>query len=108
MKHTKGEWTYSPKHRHADNKRRQIETPRYNICELYNWPDGDEEQEANARLIAAAPSLLAALQQLKDAFIHIEGNKRGNQAKTDMIKYNDDVKDALNNARTILDKATQP
>ncbi len=64
-----------------------------------------EEAQANARLIAAAPELLAALQQLKDAFIHIEGNRKGNQAKTDIIKYNDDVRDALNNARIILDKA---
>jgi hypothetical protein len=27
------------------------------------WPDGNEEQEANARLIAAAPELLEALKQ---------------------------------------------
>ncbi len=70
-------------------------------------PDGasKEERVANMRLIAAAPELLEALKQLKDAFIHIEGNQKGNQAKTDIIKYNDDVKDALNNARIILDKA---
>jgi len=72
------------------------------IAEVNEYP---KEREANAKLIASAPDLLKALQQLQAAFIHIEGNKKGNQAKTDIIKYNDDVKEALNNARVVINKA---
>jgi hypothetical protein len=40
------------------------------ICEI--WQRGDEEQEqANARLIAAAPDLLAALQACDEAMAYM-------------------------------------
>ena len=32
------------------------------LCSRYQWPERAEEMEANARLIAAAPDLLEALQ----------------------------------------------
>jgi hypothetical protein len=34
------------------------------IARLPEWPDNQAEAEANARLIAAAPEMLAALQSL--------------------------------------------
>ena len=59
-----------------------------------------------AALIAAAPDLLDACKRMMDAFIHTEGNKRGNQAKTDIIKYNQPhVSGALNRARHAIAKA---
>lgn len=65
------------------------------------------ESEANARLIAAAPELLEALEALTDSFIHTHGNDKGNKAKTYMIQFNDDVRDALNAARAAIAKATE-
>ena len=68
------------------------------------------ESEANARLITAAPELLdalyRALTKLYSSSQH-DGNGRtkGNQAKTDIIKYNDDVKVALTAARLAIAKA---
>ena len=54
-------------------------------------------------LVATKAELLEALQGLRDAFIHTEGNKRGNQAKTDIIKCNQPhVADALNRAQQAI------
>ena len=68
------------------------------------WLGGPDE--ANAKLIAAAPDLYAALEKLYASFQH-DGNGRtkGNRAKTDIIKYNEDVKIALTTARIALEKA---
>lgn len=62
------------------------------------------DAEANARIIAAAPELLRTLQQLYNSFQHTEGNDKGNQAKTDVILYNEDVKAALNATMKLLSK----
>ena len=40
-----------------------------------------------------------ALNTLYNSFVHVKGNTKGNKAKTDIIKYNDDVREALNIAR---------
>lgn len=64
----------------------------------------DEEERANARLIAAAPELLSTLQQLYSSFQHTDGNDKGNQAKTDVILYNEDVKAALNATMKLISK----
>ena len=62
-----------------------------------------EEAEANAALIAAAPDLLNSLKALYDSFQH-DGNGRtkGNQAKTDIITHNKDVREALNAAGWLI------
>ena len=65
-----------------------------------------ENQADNAQLIAAAPDLLDALQLLQNAFIHKDGNTKGNQAKTDIITLNPEVGEALNTARETIQKAT--
>jgi hypothetical protein len=52
----------------ADSGRMRLEqggTTLYPICEINNWWN-DAEDAANARLIAAAPELLAALQSVAD------------------------------------------
>jgi len=60
MKHTLGPWTTKDRIVYKDNKR---------ICECGvifegNWKPRFEEQEANARLIAAAPDLLEACKKV--------------------------------------------
>ena len=56
-KHTKGEWLRS---------RNIIGTPTRTICAIHGH-QGEPETEANARLIAAAPDLLEALQTITQA-----------------------------------------
>jgi len=71
------------------------------IGEGYN-KETDESIYKAAKLFTAAPKILEALQTLKDSFIHVEGNTKGNKAKTDVIKYNNDVQEALNKAFQLL------
>ena len=48
----------------------EVEADGISICEI--WQRGDEDQEqANARLIAAAPCLLAALQACNEALSYM-------------------------------------
>ena len=71
----------------------------------------DEGNAANAQLIAAAPELLQALTALYESFAITPypegGTLKGNMAKHDVIKYNQDVKNALNAARAAIQKATE-
>jgi hypothetical protein len=54
MKHTPGPWTYYPE---SDSSCSAIVAPGAFVCEFIESPN-----EANARLIAAAPDLLEALE----------------------------------------------
>ena len=61
--HTAGPWYpvtlgASPDHSWA------IDSELHEVARLPEWPDNQAEAEANARLIAAAPDLLAALESL--------------------------------------------
>jgi len=61
--HTKGPWypvtlDASPDHAWA------IDSELHEVARLPEWPDNQAEAEANARLIAAAPEMLAALESL--------------------------------------------
>ena len=61
--HTQGPWHpvtlgASPDHSWA------IDSELHEVARLPEWPDNQAEAEANARLIAAAPEMLAALQSL--------------------------------------------
>lgn len=61
--HTTGPWYpvtlgASPDHSWA------IDSELHEVARLPEWPDNQAEAEANARLIAAAPEMLAALQSL--------------------------------------------
>lgn len=55
-------------------------------------PNGaHEEAAANARIMAASPDMLAALEMLVNAFIHKEGDTKGNQARTNIFKHCSDM-----------------
>jgi hypothetical protein len=61
--HTQGPWHpvtlgASPDHSWA------IDSELHEVARLPEWPDNQAEAEANARLIAAAPEMLAALEEL--------------------------------------------
>lgn len=66
--HTPGPWTTAPHGLRADAPHTQIMASGTWIADAIDWP-GNRTAEANARLIAAAPDLLAALVQLH-AFEH--------------------------------------
>jgi hypothetical protein len=108
--HTPGKWTY-----------KTIEPPYGNVRTFEIWSDcysnlpanmlavvsgrgyiDNGRVEANARLIAAAPELLAALEDLYESFEH-DGSEK---IKTDIILKCPEVKAALNIARAALQKAT--
>lgn len=46
--------------------------------------------------------LIGALRGLQKSFQHTEGNVKGNKAKTNIIRYNDDVKEALRKTTQVL------
>lgn len=72
MKHTQGEWEYTP-HMNETYGCKAItvdDNTKYHrriaIANISEHPQRPEESEANARLIAAAPDLLKALKELTD------------------------------------------
>lgn len=80
----------------------------YAIAEMYrNNINNIGVTRASAQLMATAPELLEALKLLKNAFIHTNGNVKGNKAKTDIITFNPEVGDALNTAQAAIEKSTQ-
>lgn len=62
MKHTKGKWILKPDNSIMSSKNRSAV-----ICQIGSADNNDIEKEANAKLIAAAPELLEALQLLLKA-----------------------------------------
>lgn len=79
-KHTPGPWFLAEKveGKHTVTNLRRIRSEREGmehgaVCEVYGIADGSEAH-ANARLIAAAPELLVALQLMVDRFIDTEGS----------------------------------
>lgn len=66
-KHTPGPWSVSSfdgVHQYAEVTAGDGVQDLVRICDIPSWPCATEEAEANARLIAAAPELLAVLQLL--------------------------------------------
>jgi hypothetical protein len=61
--HTAGPW-YPVTLGASPDRSWAIDSELVEIARLSEWPDHKAEAEANARLIAAAPDLLAALQSL--------------------------------------------
>ncbi len=88
--HTEGPWLVEPHGKtHALYSRRDY---RYHGLRLMNLDDGDANFEANARLIAAAPDLLEALQILLTV--------------AEMTTFSDQFPQECENARAALSKAT--
>ena len=58
--HTPGPWTVMPRMTHPWY---DIKAAEWQVAEVETDPDAPDESEANARLIAAAPDLLAALRE---------------------------------------------
>lgn len=72
QKHTPGEWTHEP---HGDTialyaGRAHGMNGRHGL-RLMNLDDGDNNFEANARLISAAPDMLEALEQFVEEYVEM-------------------------------------
>jgi len=89
--------------------RHVLKSPRTRVYRLIPSPlkKGDKGgcQEPGPIDQRTARELLAALNQLQNSFIHIEGDTAGNKARTNIIAKCDNVKTALNNARAAIHKA---
>lgn len=68
MKHTKGQW------KHIGYPEERVQESGIDIC-LINPARGVDEANANAKLIAAAPELLEALEEA-EAALHMLGGKK--------------------------------
>lgn len=71
MKHTKGNWSFKkPQHIESDfNGTSDLVATVYSpFASIHDEHDGDEEIQANAKLIAAAPEMLEALLRIDQIF----------------------------------------
>lgn len=85
--HTSGPWTVAvldSVHEYASIEAGDGVTELVRICDIPSWPCATEEAEANARLIASAPELLAALEltlaPLQTAYIESNRTGHGSEA----------------------------
>jgi|HubBroStandDraft_5_1064220.scaffolds.fasta_scaffold329773_2 hypothetical protein len=65
--HTSGPWQHRQAYDNGEPASFEVDAGRSNICAVATGAGQPEREEANARLIAAAPDLLAALQQFGQA-----------------------------------------
>ena len=107
MKHTQGTWE-ATQGKSLSPIVGIREKSFFKICELNRkFPFSNEEAEANAKLIAAAPDLLKVCTDLLNSFIHVEGDKKGNQTRTDIFKYCPEFREIAVAARHAIEKATK-
>lgn len=71
-----------------------------------NFGRSNEERSANAKLIAAAPEMLRILKELQQAFIHVEGDTKGNKTRTDIFKNCPEFRKLAADTRNAIEKAT--
>ena len=100
MSHTTGPWKFEP-----GTKTIRSEPANYWLATMDSW-DGAVDHEANARLIAAAPDLLAALQDITDHFSDV---MEGPAIKSIGIIFPNGVENipTIKQAREAIAKATQ-
>lgn len=108
MEHTPGPWEVTPNGGIAGNGQNVVCNDISTLLNYGGLPIGNGfgEAEANARLIAAAPDLLAALQALRGAFVHIPGDDAGNKVRTAIFDKCPNVRAAINQARAAIERAT--
>lgn len=92
FKGTKGEWEVSTSG-HVDFLQCIKAKDGGSVCFVSNW----SEHHANARLIAAAPDLLEALEEMNIIFEAVLGSHLPEQEITDYNCYNKSIK-AINKA----------
>ena len=107
MKHTPGPWEFDENNMGLNNGR-----PYYGILTLdiniganarvrINAKNREDECQANARLIAAAPELLEALERM----VGVCAGYLENQLPSDADSYNPDYVSPLSQARDAIKKA---
>lgn len=102
QKHTPGPWKIQPNNRREDNRKyitiiRDIGSmPR--ICEIdENYEEEPELDVANARLIAAAPLLLGALEEARDFIRGFEDDEMQEGMEALMNLINKAINQAIGN-----------
>jgi hypothetical protein len=95
--YTKGEWRFSKDWNEITISPKGIIVGSQTICKLESFGKTEEELKANGNLIAAAPELLAALNELLDLL---------SEKEPEMTKewY---LKKYFNNAMSAINKATE-
>jgi len=100
MRHTPGPWTAFETY----PQRHTVGTPNGKICDLWGMDPAffTDEDQANLRLIAASPDLLAALRQLIE-WEGYDGGPPGNGHDEDTDRREHEV---WQDAQDAIDKAT--
>jgi hypothetical protein len=108
LKHTKGQWTYCG----GDNSTTCFEIAGKIVVEVKRHCHNTgieemsrEEMEANAKLCASAPDLLAALIEAEEALRWFMSNTTPDN-KNDYQSYHDTGMNAIEQAKTAIQKAT--
>lgn len=65
-KHTEGPWTCDERGLVSGLDRDRPESPSFDIFDAEEWPGSEQEALANAKLIAAAPEMLEALEKAEE------------------------------------------
>jgi hypothetical protein len=111
-KHTKGEWKRGTRTNtkewmqiFCDGKLIAEAKP---LNKIGHREAGDfKSEEANAKIIAAAPELLKVCTDLMSAFILKENDKKGNQTRTNIFKYCPEFREIAVATRSAIRKATE-
>lgn len=82
--HTPGPWTLN-RVAYSDASAVFVMSGKSTVCEVYPRPQGAESREANARLIAAAPTMLAALEVIAAWTPSASPNEPGGMSIMDAI-----------------------
>jgi len=83
--HFKGDWFIDKGDFPAETLiRSRFESENYDIASFQCDDTGKIEQ--NAKLIVQSPEMLRLLKAVKSAFIHVDGDVKGNKTRTEIFK----------------------